>query len=302
MANPNLEPPKTISYELGFSTYLPANIILNLSGYYKDVTGQQGNVQYQNSAGINYNNYLNNNYQDVQGLEINLTKNDNSWITGWINFNYMLKKSGFTGTTLISDVPLLPSDALYNGNEQRFLPQPQLNASITFTSPNDLFDNKTLSLIASQWRLTLFAQWDMGDYFTWNPLSKPHVNNNLNWPDYYMVDLKLSKTLSFLGVSATLFLDINNVFNFKVSLLNKQYAFNSLGTDFNDYMTSLHLPQYNSSDYDALRTANPGKYIAGNDKPGDLNSTGKPYINDPNYSYFVFGQPRDIWFGIKIDF
>ncbi len=74
------------------------------------------------------------------------------------------------------------------------------------------------------------------------------------------------------------------------------------GQDFDNYMASLHLPMYNSPLYDALRTQFPGLYVAGNDKVGDLQSSSKPYINNPDNDFFIFGQPRDIWFGIRVDF
>ena len=59
---------------------------------------------------------------------------------------------------------------------------------------------------------------------------------------------------------------------------------------------------YTSPEFDQLRLQEPGKYIAGDDKAGDLNSADKPYIDNPDYTYFIFGQPRDIWFGLRIDF
>ena len=55
-------------------------------------------------------------------------------------------------------------------------------------------------------------------------------------------------------------------------------------------------------EFDALRAQFPGYYLAGDDEVGDLRSDDKPYINDPDYSYFIYGQPRDIWFGLRIDF
>ncbi len=70
MSNPNLEPPKTISYELGATYNFYENYILTLSGYYKDITGQQGEITYRNSDGtVNYSTWANNEYQDIQGLK-----------------------------------------------------------------------------------------------------------------------------------------------------------------------------------------------------------------------------------------
>ena len=312
MSNPNLEPPKTISYELGVSYDLGENMIASVSGYYKDVTGQTGDVNYINSNGtVDYNKQENNNYEDIEGFEINVSKTDNSWITGWASFDYLLKKSGYTGVQLVSSNPVSTERQNYAGNEDKFLPQPALTANITFRPPDDLFSEGWLNELTSDWRMTFFAKWKAGKYFTYNPLGLKNVSNNLQWPDYYMLDMRLSKTFNIVGLNTTLFVDISNLFNFKVSLLSEGYAFkrdandegNFVGwTDAENYFASLHLPMYASSDFDQVRNPSKGLYMPGNDKPGDLRSDDKPYIDDPDYSYFIFGQPRDIWFGIRIDF
>ena len=313
MSNPNLEPPRTISYELGFVQDLHQNLLIKLSGYYKDVTGQNGEVNYINTDGtVDYDRWSNNQYEDIQGLEINITKNDLSWISGMINFNYMLKKRGLTGRERISSTAIDDyTTGLYSGNEERFLPQPIFNANISFKTPNDIFYDEWINRLTEDWRITFFLEWKAGNYFTFNPLDKDYLSNNLQWPDYYMVDLRVSKTFEALGFQTTLFLDISNLFNFKVSQLSRGYAFRRSTVDegsfldwadTRNYLASLHLPMYDSPEFDNLRAQNPGYYIPGDDKVGELRSTEKSYINDPDYSYFLFGQPRDIWFGIRIDF
>ncbi|MEJ2615883.1 MAG: hypothetical protein P8Z35_13070, partial [Ignavibacteriaceae bacterium] len=125
------------------------------------------------------------------------------------------------------------------------------------------------------------------------------------WPDYYMVDLKLSKSFNIGSVLTTFYVDCTNIFNIKVNTMSKGYPFENItgnNADLHNYLASLHLPMYNSPAFDQLRQSNPGEYIAGNDKVGDLRSSSKPYINDPNYSFFLYDQPRDIWFGMKVDF
>ncbi len=306
MANPNLEPPLTTSYELGVAYNFYQNYIVRVSGYYKDVTGQYGTVTYESAqsdhSNLNYTSYLNNQYQDIQGLEVNLSKNDHSWFTGWINFNYMLTKTGNTGVSTITDVAINnPETLLYQGNDTRALPRPSVNANFVFRSPDKWGPQLGGLDIFGNWELSFFAQWTAGSYFTWNPLNDPFTNNNLEWPDYYMVDLKLSKTFPVAGTNATFYIDCSNVFNIKVNLMHDGYPFQS-ASDEQQYMASLHLPMYNSPKYDQLRAQNPGQYIAGSDKVGDLRSSSKPYINDPNYSFFLYDQPRDIWFGLKVDF
>jgi len=307
MTNPNLEPPRTISYELGFNYNFYTSYILQISGYYKDVTGEPGNVSYTSADGtISYTGQLNNRFEDIQGLEINLTKNDNSWLTGWVNFNYMLTKSGNTGLQQIIQYNTNPSDDQYYHNLNRALPQPQVNANITFRTPDKWGPDVWGSHLLGDWNISFFATYKAGDYFNpsdWNPLGlkDPVI---LEWPDYYMVDLKISKAIKVGGISTSLYLDISNFFNIKVNEMSNGYAFDDGigGTDdFKKYMASLHLPMYNSSQYDQLRAQNPGQYIGGTDKVGESRSASKSYIVNPSNTYWIWGQPRDIWFGMRVD-
>jgi len=319
MSDPNLEPPKTVSYEIGVAYNFYENMILKLSGYYKDVTGETESVNYVNSSGtINYDRWANNNYEDIRGFEVNITKNDLDWISGWINFNYMLKKSGLTGRATISNITIDEERAnLFEGEERRYLPQPKFNANITFRSPETSFNAEWMNKIMSDWRFTFLTEWKAGEYFTFNRLGKLYYSNNLQWPDYFMVDLRVSKSVDLLGLNTTFFLDVNNLFNFKVNLVGYGFPFglSAADTEFGEgeggdsgsldlinYLASLRLPMYNSPEYDGLRSQNPGYYLPGDDEVGEMQSSDKPYIDNPNYTYFLYGQPRDIWFGIKVDF
>ncbi len=308
MSNPNLEPPKTTSYELGTAYNFYGSYILKMSGYYKDVTGEHGDVNYKTADNVlDYDSWSNNKYKDIQGVEVNIEKRDDSWIRGFVNFNYMLQKTGYTGKSLITDKNINNDQSgLYQGDESRALPRPSVNANITFRSPDDFGPDLGGLKLLSDWNLTFFFKWQAGDYFSWNPLGKLHLNNNLQWPDYYMLDMKLSKSFNIAGATATFYVDVSNVLNLKVSLLNKGYAFSS-DLDEKNYLASLHLPMYNSPEYDDLRAqaAKSGDefYQAGSDKVGDLQSSSKPYIDNPDFaSFFMYGQPRDIWFGMRVDF
>jgi len=308
MSNPNLEPPRTIQYELGIAYNFVDSYILSVSGYSKDVTGQAGDVDYVSaSGGISYDGQLNNQYQDIQGLEINLAKNDNSWISGWLNFEYMLKKTGYTGIRIIREIPVDVEQDQYQGQETKTLPIPSFNANITFRLPEKTGPEVFGEYPIGGWSMSIFATWRAGDYVgqnTWNPLGLQHVGDLPRWPTYYMIDLKLTKAVKIAGVTTSFYLDINNLFNIKVSQIHTDYPYTEGlgGSDFQNYMASLKLPVYNSSSYDRLREQNPGQYVGGNDKIGDLRSDNKPYINDPNNSFWLFSQPRDIWFGMRVEF
>ncbi len=75
IGNPDLEEERTVAYELGYSQNLFDMFLLNIAAYYRDITNQPGWVYYQNVTGsVKYNITENNNYQDVRGFEVTLTK------------------------------------------------------------------------------------------------------------------------------------------------------------------------------------------------------------------------------------
>jgi hypothetical protein len=303
MGNPSLEPPRTIAYELGVDYNLLDQYLVHIAGFYKDITGQHGDIRYENSAGILKFDYRsNNNYQDIQGVELTVTKQIGTWLTGWLNYRYLIEKSGHVGRSDVTEENVNnQQEGLYQGDESRPKPRPEFTANINLHTPQKWGPEILGHRVFEDWNLSILPTWRKGDYFTWNPLSKLHVENNMNWPDYYMVDLRLSKYVRTGLVNFTLYLDVDNVFNIKVSHLHRGYPFAD-AADEKAYLASLHLPMYDSEEYDALRELNPGLYVAGNDEIGDFRSDNKPYINDPNRDFLMYGEKRQIWFGLKIDF
>ena len=157
MTNPNLEPPRTIQYELGIAYNFYQNYILQISGYSKDVTGEAGRIDLSvPTEGSITEGQANNQFEDIEGLEINLTKNDNSWISGWINFNYMLKKTGNTGYNIIREGQVTYADAdIYHGST-RSLPQPTINANITFKTPETWGPEFLGNHLLGSWNISIF--------------------------------------------------------------------------------------------------------------------------------------------------
>jgi len=221
----------------------------------------------------------------------------------------MLKKVGNTGLKNIRESGVyIPSD-YYQGNENPTLPRPTLNVNLDFKTPMDFGPEIFNTNLLGNWSISIFGTYKAGDFISqsqWNPASLQYVPEMPHWPDYYMVNLKISKSFKLAGFSASVYCDINNVLNLQPSIMSQGYCFTEgVGqgnADFTSYMASLRLPIYSSAIYNSLRAQNPGMYQSGNDKVGDLRSKDKPYIDDPNNPYFLYGQPRDIWVGLRIDF
>ena len=303
IGNPNLEPPRTIAYETGVEYNLLDQFLIRVSGYYKDITGEQGGLEYHNASGtVNYGSWGNNHYEDIRGLELTLSKEAGRWITGWLNYDYMVVKSGLTGR---SDFYEDPSKGevfgLYQGQESTPLPQPRFNANVRFHIPSDFGPSVGGTHPAGGWLLSVLPSWQAGPYFTWNPLGKLHLQDNQQWGSYHAWDLKLSKRFAIGPAGLRLYAEVTNLFNNEGRLSGQAFA---NGTDRREYLASLHLPMYDSEEFDDLRANSPeGYYVPGNDEPGDLRSSEKPYINNPNQMLWrSFMQPRRFWFGTVIDF
>ena len=306
IGNPDLAPPRTISYELGGSYNLLDEYLINVSGFYKDVTGEQTRIDFDGQdISDGYASRTNNRYEDIQGLEVDVRKPVGEFITGWVNFRYFLSKDGSVGRRYWYEDPEQNQDPLqiyYAAEEDRPAPRPKVAANLTFHVPGDLKMGSIANTILGDWLISGIFEWEQGEAFTHNPEQLRNVSNNLRWPDYYMVDLKISKSFTIQGIRANFYVDIQNLLNLKVNWMHNEWCFRS-DIDRDDYLNSLHLPMYNDPEYEGQTSPSGTPYVGGNDKVGDLKSDDKPYINNPNNDdLWLYGYPRDIWVGLNISF
>ena len=292
IANPNLPLPKTVAYELGFEYNIYDMFLMRLAGYYRDVSDQSRLVEYIGyEEKPDYTVTTNSAYQDIRGFEATLTKNRGDWVQGFINYTYMVRSAGNFGWGIQYQNPVDQRNyEKLNPIQTRPVPQPYARANIDFSTPRDFGPTYAGMKPLADWRLNILADWQAGTYFTWvGGGSIPGVIYNIQWKDTWGVDLRLSKNLSLGGVNILLFMDINNVLNLK-QMLSGGYGF-TLGSDYNDYMKSLHLP----SDFNKYGYGN----IEGNDVPGDYRQTGvafQPMTYFDDLSSVAAPNPRVIYY------
>jgi len=225
-------------------------------------------------------------------------------------------------------------------------PRPRVKAYVDIHTPRDFGPEFLNRKVFGDWHLLVIGNWIAGRWFTWNPNNVPGIQYNVRWKPYYNVNLKISKVFSFNKFDIKLYIDLNNVFNFKHF---SGLSFRDIH-DYNYYMQSLHLPEG--------QVANLGyNNIPGDDQPGDYREDGvefvpmewiqsisdanlqpneraiyyeastkrymqyrngqwetvpkdrldyvlenKAYIDMPNQTFFTFLNPRDIYFGITINY
>ena len=294
IGNPSANLPRTLSYELGWEYNVSNLLLFHLAGYYKDVSDQTGNITYINYDGtVNYNTPENNNFQDVRGFELRIDKTFGRWITGWLNYTYMVTTSGYVGRrTYYQDENMQAIQGLQNPNLSRPIARPYFRANLRVRTPNNWGPTiKNMKPISNVQMNVLFT-WRAGSYQTWDPLNTYILQSNLQWKDQYDFDTRFSKRMQFGRFNFTLFADFYNLLNLKY--ISSQGF--STGTDNIAYLESLHLPMYNGEDYKSAG------YTGGNDKPGDVKSDEKPYINMPDREFLTYLGLRYYFFGISFEF
>lgn len=279
---------KTVSYEIGYEQSILDQYLLRLSGYYNDRSNQPGAVNYVSiDYEVNYSVSRPRNYGDVRGLEITLNKTRGRWFRGFVNYTYMVEKSGNFGySTLYENVVEMTNFLTTSKDHYQSKPvaMPFARADLEFIMPATLGPRVLGTHPLGDWRMNILAGWRAGEVFTWSGGAGaiPGLQNNVRMRDFTSVDLRFSKNFD-LGVGRTqLFVDVTNVFNLKHMYFNadqKQPFEHGAGeadvtVDWNYYMWSLHLPEDTFADIEGQ----PYIFIPGDDRPGDYRKAGVDFV------------------------
>lgn len=277
---PNIQAdwPKTISYEIGFEQSVMNDILIHFMGYYKDVTNQLSEQSIVSIDGENdVSTWANNSYADIRGLELRFEKRVGRWWYGWVTLDYMVRSTGYTGFRYIYEDRQLAEQQRETTNQERGWPVPSVTANLTLRTPADFGPQIFGMRLLGDWRVNILQDWSDGGKTLLNPdalLSEQHYAEEIDW---WNTDLLVEKRIHVGGIRLGLFMNIRNVFNFK-GYPSPLY--------WNKYVDSLHLP-WETGDQ------------KGNDKLGEWD---KEYIDLGWNTWAHFINPRDIFFGIRIQY
>lgn len=314
IANPNNPLPKTIQYELGYEHSLFDQYLIRVNGYYKDISDETRLVTYiSRNNSVRYSIPQPNRYQDTRGFEITVTKNRGEWLRGFINYTYEVTSAGFFGYGTYYENAADMREVQRNTaafEQDKPVPRPLARANIDFMTPMEFGPQLGGVNILGNIVINLLATYRAGTYFSWTgpgPVTPGH-QNNIQWKDYWNLNMRLSKGFDLGPVTMDLFMDVNNLFNFKY--MDYRAGFVN-AEDWDRYMSSLHLPEKYFTEF---------KYagVSGTDKPGDIRKgpyipwddnasesqkeewrKNKSYIDMPNLGYSAFLNLRDIYWGLK---
>lgn len=98
VGNANLEPEETVAYEVGVKHQFDDVTLLDITGFFKDITGLTATEKNFYSAVNSYDHYVNGDYGNVRGAELSLMRRPSNFWSVNMNYTYMVAKGKASGS------------------------------------------------------------------------------------------------------------------------------------------------------------------------------------------------------------
>ena len=210
IGNPGIEPERTTLYEVGWEHLLSEDLAFEAVGFYKDVTGLTDVRQVFYTVADWYGLYINSDYGNVRGFEINLDKRG-QWLSGSINYTYSVAKGKSSShrqnyqTVWANNI--IPTTEQYLDWDQRNT----INGNVMFRVPRGserfgIFQDSGINII---------GQYGSGLPFSFDPTAgREVVNNNERLPWTVRFDLRVDKRFILNDrINLLAYLQVNNIFD-----------------------------------------------------------------------------------------
>ena len=215
MGNADLEPQRTVSYEIGLQQQLTENLGINVTGYYRDIRNWLGTEIIETySMGTRYAKYITRDYGNVRGFTLSMTKRHSNYVSARVDYTFQVAEGN------ASDPNAGFYDALYGREPEKqlvYLDWDQshtLNFSVTVNDPGS-------------WGVSLLGQLESGLPYT--PAyrgERTSFENSERKPVQYNFDLKTHKDFRVDRFKVSIFLNIYNIFD----RLNEDLVYTDTGT------------------------------------------------------------------------
>ena len=279
LGNPELNPERTISYDLGVIRRLPYGFSLDLSAYLKDVSNLVQFAIYKDSQGNQYETFDNKEYADIKGFQIALEKNE-GLLRGFLKYSWASstgKSSSVFGVGARSTYDELNPD-------NSILPDPE-DVYLDYDRTHRILGNVTLRTNEeglgigdfkpfSNMSISATYTYQSGRPFTYD-VSGEGLRFNKRTPDEHDLKLRIDKTFEVGQTTLNVYVEGFNILN--------EYVFDYDNT-FSESITNIY--------QDAFVEDRKNVFIE------DINS---PYVT--NIQSFLLGnQPRHFRFGVSLNF
>lgn len=267
--NANLNPEKTVTYEVGLQQQLNESLAFNVTGFYKDVRDLLAVQQIRISSNSIYQKYVNKDYGNIKGITFSLSKRKmpDDLFGASVDYTFQVAEGNETS----SDAFFID---LQSGRQSEKIPVPldwdqshTLNGVITFGGDRDW----TVTIVGALGTGLPYSPqlYEQQIYLRANSERKPFQTN---------VDLLIDKSFIIESTTLTIFLKVFNLFDTK----NERFVYDDTGRATYSLQETKGGPQATneiSKQYPAIKSAT-------------------EYFNRPNY----YSAPREVRFGLTIEY
>ena len=199
--NPDLEPEKTIAYEVGIIQQFTDDLTVDITGFTKDINNLVSSVHVDITNDYSY--FINDIYGRVQGFELTIRKwrTGNSPVSGMLSYTYSVAKGKGSSRNL--------------GYLTYYRQQPEVTESHPLSWDQRHIVSAALDIqLPFSSAVNFVGRYASGLPYTPNPRApiKPAINSK-RYPATYNVDALVSKRSRIGGITYTFFADIRNIFN-----------------------------------------------------------------------------------------
>jgi outer membrane receptor protein involved in Fe transport len=267
--NANLNPERTVTYELGLQQQLAEHLAINVTGFYKDVRDLLALQQIRISGDETYFRYINKDYANIKGITISLFKRRTRGDLLGFTLDYTFQVA--EGNEVNSDAFFLD---LSSGRQSEKVP-----VYLSWDQTHTLYGTIALG-IPNDWNITLVGRFGTGLPYTPQEINRTIYleTNSDRKPQQASVDLLADKTFGFGAFGLTIFLKVYNLFD----TLNERIVYNDTGRS--TYTMQATLAPALATNRIAMTV--PGVHSA------------DEYFVHPGY----YGSPRQLRFGMTLEF
>lgn len=267
--NANLNPEKTVTYEIGLQQQLTETMAFTVTGFYKDVRDLLAVQEIRISSSATYQKFVNKDYGNIKGLTFSLTKRKlaDDFFGASLDYTFQVAEGNETG----ADAFFID---LQSGRQSEKIPVPlawdqlhNVNGVITFGNTRD-------------WGVTIVASLGTGLPYSPRLLEQSIYlrTNSERKPIQSNVDLLAQKSFSFYDMVLTVFVKVFNLFDTG----NERFVYDDTGRATYSLEEGKGGPQATNR----MSQLNPAIKSA------------TEYFNRPNY----YSSPREVRMGLTLEF
>lgn len=214
VGNPDLEPEETRAYEVGVKHQFDDLTLLDITGYYKDITGLVDMQKNYFTAVDAYDIYINGDYGNVRGAEFSLMRRPSNFISFSANYTYAIAKGKSSSATQNYTYAwagwVIPKRESYLDWDQTHT----VNANFDFRIPR----GEGPVWGGTRWLqgLGLSLQWNYGSGMPYTASAQGTADPQINggrMPWTMNTDAKLNKIWWIGDTSVNVYVWVLNVFN-----------------------------------------------------------------------------------------